>query len=82
MSFCNLGQAVFGKCFFMCARSFKGTIEMQFLKLLRALRIFSNSPVPMTDSDNFVLRCSNYILNIKIRLQHAYSAEHNASIIT
>ena len=36
----------------------------------------------MMDDNNSVLRCLKYILNIKVELQHAHSADYNTRNFT
>ena len=48
------------------------------LTLLSALQTFKNSTVRMAGTNNSAIRCSEHILFIKIKLQHAHLADVNS----
>ena len=56
-------------------------IELQFLKHLSFLRLFRNSSLRTTVSNNCALQCLKHILYSNLKLLSAHSADHNALII-
>ena len=56
-------------------------VEMQSLTIFSFFRASKNSPMQMTNNNNYLLRCLNHTLYVDLNLLRAHLADHNAFIM-